>query len=70
MSPCGVVTCKAFGSRGPLLTNRMTQLVTYGSVGGVGRKLGPYPAADAGWRVLSAFQRPRSRAAQAGRWPL
>jgi hypothetical protein len=26
----------------------MTQLVTYGSVGGVGRKPGPYPAVDAG----------------------
>ncbi len=24
----------------------MTELVTYGSVGGVGRKPGPYPAAD------------------------
>ena len=24
----------------------MTQLVTYGSVGGVGRKPGPYPAAN------------------------
>jgi hypothetical protein len=48
MSPCGVVNCKAFGSRGPLLTNRMTQLVTYGSVGGVGRKPGPYPAPNGG----------------------
>jgi hypothetical protein len=47
MSPCGVVNCKAFGPQGPLLTNRMTQLVTYGSVGGVGRKPGPYPALDA-----------------------
>ena len=43
MSPCGVVNCKALGPPGPLLTNRMTQLVTYGSVGGVGRKPGPYP---------------------------
>jgi len=68
MSPCGVVTCKAFGSRGPLLTNRMTQLVTYGSVGGVGRKLGPYPAVDAGWRVLFAFLRPQRRATQAERY--
>ena len=46
MSPCGVVNCKAFGPLGSLLTNRMTQLVTYGSVGGVGRKPGPYPALD------------------------
>ena len=48
MSPCGVVNCKVLGPQGPLLTNRMTQLVTYGSVGGVGRKPGPYPALDAG----------------------
>jgi len=48
MSPCGVLNCKAFGPLGSLLTNRMTQLVTYGSVGGVGRKPGPYPAPNAG----------------------
>ena len=52
MSPCGVVNCKAFGPLGSLLKNRMTQLVTYGSVGGVGRKPGPYPAGDAGLRFL------------------
>jgi hypothetical protein len=46
MSPCGVVNCKVLGPRGPLLTNRMTELVTYGSVGGVGRKPGPYPAGN------------------------
>jgi hypothetical protein len=44
MSPCGVVNCKVFGPQGPLLTNRMSELLTYGSVGGVGRKPGPYPA--------------------------
>ncbi len=44
MSPCGVVNCKVLGPRGPLLTNRMSELLTYGSVGGVGRKPGPYPA--------------------------
>ena len=48
MSPCGVVNCKAFGPLGSLLTNRMTQLVTYGSVGGVGRNPGPYPAPNGG----------------------
>ena len=48
MSPCGVVTRKVFGPRGPLLTNRMSELLTYGSVGGVGRKPGPYPAPNAG----------------------
>ncbi len=34
--------------KGPLLTNRMSELLTYGSVGGVGRKPGPYPALDPG----------------------
>jgi hypothetical protein len=66
MTPWGVVNRKVFGPQGPSLTNRMTELVTYGSVGGVGRKPGPYPAVDAGWRVLFAFQRYRPSAAQAG----
>ena len=44
MSPCGVVNCKVLGPTGPLLTNRMREILTYGSVGGVGRKPGPYPA--------------------------
>jgi len=70
MSPCGVVNCKVLGPQGPLLTNRMTQLVTYGSVGGVGRNPGPYPAVGAGWPVLFAFSGPRSRATQAGRLSL
>jgi hypothetical protein len=39
---------QVLGSKGPLLTNRMTELVTYGSVGGVGGNPGPYPAANAG----------------------
>ena len=29
----------------------MSELLTYGSVGGVGRKPGPYPAANAGKRL-------------------
>jgi hypothetical protein len=33
---------------GPLLTNRMSELLTYGSVGGGGSDPAPYPAADAG----------------------
>ena len=45
-APCGLVTCKVVGPQGPSLTNRMTELVKYGSVGGVGRKPGPYPAAN------------------------
>ena len=44
-APCGLVNCKVLGPSGPLLTNRMTELVTYGSVGGVGGNPGPYPAA-------------------------
>src|ERR1039457_2962849 len=36
---------QVLGPKGPLLTNRMTELVTYGSVGGVGGNSGPYPAA-------------------------
>ena len=41
---------QVLGPQGPLLTNRMSELFTYGSVGGVGRKPGPYPAANAGGR--------------------
>jgi hypothetical protein len=46
MSPCGVVNCKAIGPQGPLLTNLVTELVTQGSVGGVGSNPGPYPAVN------------------------
>ena len=48
MSSCGVVSCKVFGPQGPSLTNRMSELLTYGSVGGAGRKPGPYPAPNGG----------------------
>jgi len=43
----------------------MSELLTYGSVGGVGGNPGSYPAVDAGWPVLFAFQRACPRAAQA-----
>jgi hypothetical protein len=46
-APCGLVTRKVLGPQGPLLTNRMSELLTYGSVGGVGGNPGPYPALDA-----------------------
>jgi len=36
--------------KGPLLTNRMSELFKYGSVGGGGREPAPYPAGDAGLR--------------------
>jgi hypothetical protein len=48
MSPCGVINCKVPGPSGPLLTNRMREFFTYGSVGGVGGNPGSYPAANAG----------------------
>jgi len=51
-APCGVVNCKVLGPQGPLLTNRMSELLTYGSVGGVGRKPGPYPALDTAMPLL------------------
>ena len=65
MSPCGVVNCKVLGPRGPLLTNRMSELLTYGSVGGVGGNPGPYPAANAGGpRQLAVRTRWVARIAQ------
>src|SRR5438552_97284 len=66
-APCGLVTCKVVGPPGPSLTNRMSELLTYGSVGGVGGNPGPYPALDAAtvisfhagdqWRGASEFRR-------------
>src|SRR6266478_3928137 len=47
-APCGLVNCKVAGPQGPALTNRMSELLTYGSVGGVGGNPGSYPAANAG----------------------
>ena len=67
MSPCGLVHCKVFGPQGPSLTNRMGEILTYGSVGGVGRKPGPYPAVnpaialwltiEAQWRRVTDLER-------------
>ena len=37
---------QVLGPQGSLLTNRMREIFTYGSVGGVGRKPGPYPAGN------------------------
>jgi len=55
MTPWGLVNCKVFSSQEPSLTNRMSELLTYGSVGGVGRKPGPYPAVDAPVASLSVI---------------
>ena len=63
-APCGVVNCKVLGPQGPLLTNRMSELLTYGSVGGVGRKPGPYPAVDGGTAVLPDAERARPAATE------
>src|SRR5437867_1991412 len=52
----GLVTCKVVGPSGPSLTNRMSELLTYGSVGGVGGNPGPYPAVDAGTALQSAIR--------------
>jgi hypothetical protein len=68
MSPCGVVNCKALGPLGSLLTNRMTQLVTYGSVGGVGRKPGPYPAANPAMTLWLAIEGQQRRVADLECW--
>jgi hypothetical protein len=46
MTPWGLVNRKVFGRQGPSLTNRVSELFTHGSVGGVGRKPGPYPESN------------------------
>ena len=68
MSPCGVVNRKVLGPQGPLLTNRMSELLTYGSVGGVGGNPGPYPALDAAMSTSLHFERHWCRASEAGRY--
>ena len=66
-APCGLVTCKVLGPQGPLLTNRMREILTYGSVGGVVRKPGPYPALDGGSAFLLHVDRARPAASEAER---
>ena len=53
--PCRLVvssTARLMVPSGPLLTNRMSELLTYGSVGGGGRKPTSYPALDAAMTLL------------------
>jgi hypothetical protein len=70
MSPCGVVNGKVLGQQWPLLTNRMTELVTYGSVGGGGSDPAPYPAANCRRPALFALvSRGAAAVADAGRSP-
>jgi len=66
-APCGLVTCKVLGPQGPLLTNRMREILTYGSVGGVGRKPGPYPAVDAAVAFVSDTARHKRGSTEAKR---
>jgi hypothetical protein len=54
----------------PLLTNRMTELVTYGSVGGGGSNPAPYPAVDAPIAHLSPIVRLGRRTADQHRSPI
>lgn len=54
MSPWGLVNCKALDPQGSLLKNRMSELLTYGSVGGVGSNPGPYPEQTPYPKVLSS----------------
>ena len=58
---------QVLGPQGSLLTNRVSELFTHGSVGGVGCKPGPYPAVDAGSPSCLHFWRQWPRASQAGR---
>jgi len=46
---------QVLGPQGSLLTNRVSELFTHGSVGGGGSNPAPYPAADGGGRALFAF---------------
>jgi len=57
---------QVLGPKGPLLTNRMSELLTYGSVGGVGSNPGPYPAPNAGGPRLSPAR--QSLAARVGQF--
>ena len=54
--------------RGPSLTNRMSELLTYGSVGGVGRKPGPYPAPNSAMAPRFHIARRGRRVGEAERW--
>ena len=63
-APCGLVNCKVVGPSGPSLTNRMSELLTYGSVGGVGGNPGPYPALDAAMTLLFHIGRQGSGASE------
>jgi hypothetical protein len=60
---------QVLGPQGPLLTNRMSELFTYGSVGGGGSNPAPYPAANAGGpRPLPIRTRWAARIAQFPRY--
>ena len=60
---------QVLGPPGPLLTNRMAELVTYGSVGGGGSKPAPYPALDAAGARCLHFVHDWRGAIEHGDWP-
>ena len=53
---------------GWVLTNRMSELLKYGSVGGVGRKPGPYPAGNAGLAFKFQLEHDWPGVPESGRW--
>ena len=53
---------QVLGPKGPLLTNRMREIFTYGSVGGGGSNPAPYPAVGAPIASLFAINRQGRRA--------
>jgi hypothetical protein len=53
---------------GPVLTNRMSELLTYGSVGGAGGNPGPYPAPNAGIASELTIGRDWPGVGEPGRW--
>jgi hypothetical protein len=63
MSPWGLVNCKVNGPPGSLLTNRMSELLTYGSVGGGGSGPTSYPAVDPAMTLWLAIEDPWGRVA-------
>ena len=58
---------QVLGPKGSLLTNRMSESFTYGSVGGVGRKPGPYPAVNGGTARPFQLECPRPAVTDPGR---
>jgi len=69
--PCRLWSRKpqVLGPKGSLLTNRMSELFKYGSVGGVVRKPGSYPAGNSSGALLFHVQRLGRAVPDLFRWP-